>query len=119
MRKSLSFGKAQASVLITLLVLISLGACYFFIYLPNNEKNVQERRFRCLRKIDGSVRKKIATSQTQITNLLNYYDEYSHTNNRAALKKIRKYISEYPKTNFVLLLPEQGKTNISIDTGVI
>ena len=108
MRKSLSFGKAQASVLVTLLILISLGACYFFIYLPNNENNVQERRFRCLRKIDGSIRKKIATSQTQITNLLNYYDEYSHNNNREGLKKIRKYISEYPKTNFVLLLPEQA-----------
>src|ERR1700743_429322 len=118
MLKSFSFGKNQASVLITLLILISLGACYFFIYLPNNEKAVQERRFRCLRKIDTNIHTKIENSFTQIANLLENYDKNSppYINiSRDSIKKkdsllsgLREYISGYPKTYFTLLLPEKA-----------
>jgi len=125
MLKSFSFGKSQASVLITLLILISLGACYFFIYLPNNEKAVQERRFRCLRKIDTNIRTKIDNSFTQISNLLYEYDKNHptdtinpHKKNRSKdsiirrkdslFRELKTYITEYPKINFTLLMPEQA-----------
>ena len=116
MLKSFSFGKNQAGVLITLLILISLGASYFFIYVPNNEKVVQERRFRCLRTIDLSIRNKISTSKTQITNLLNNYDKYYKNQQTAALNKLKKYITEYPRTNFTLLLPEQADKYFNNDS---
>ena len=119
MLKALSFGKNQAGILITLMVLLSLGACYFFFYLPGNEKNVQERRFRCLRKIDVSIRSKISTSETQITNLLNSYDNYSQHNNGAELNKLRKYIREYSKANFTLLLPEQADKYFYKDSSLV
>ncbi|HEX4373820.1 MAG TPA: hypothetical protein VHZ50_10995, partial [Puia sp.] len=125
MLKFFSFGKNQAGVLITLLALISLGACYFFIYLPNNEKAVQERRFRCLRKIDTNIRIKIDNSFTQISNLIYDYDKNhpvdtsnhhkkNHSKDSIARKKdslfreLNTYISEYPKDNFTLLMPEQA-----------
>src|ERR1700749_4669695 len=100
MLKFFSFGKTQGGVLITLLVLISLGAAYFFIYLPGNESTVQEQRFRCLRKIDASIRAKITNSEKQITTLLNTYANDSRSNDRNALKKTKKYIKSDSKTNF-------------------
>ncbi len=108
MLKSFSFGKNQGGVLITLLVIIALGACYFFLYLPKNERTVQERRFRCLRKIDFSLRDKIQTSLVQITNLANDYNKYSDDKHADELRKLRKYIAGYSTKNFTLLLPEQA-----------
>ena len=119
MLKSLSFGKNQSGILITLVILLSLGACYFFFYLPGNEKNVQERRFRRLREIDVSIRYKITTSQTQITNLLNSYDSYLQHNNSTELNKLKKYISEYSKANFTLLLPNQANKYFYKDTSLV
>jgi len=109
MLKFFSFGKNQSGVLITLLVIIALGACYFFLYLPKNERTVQERRFRCLRKVDLSLRDKIQTSRVLITNLLNDYDRYKDGKQDAGLKKLRKYISGYSTKNFTLLLPERAE----------
>src|ERR1700761_8099106 len=116
MQKFFSFSKNQAGVLITLVILIALGACYFFLYLPNNEKAVQERRFRCLRKIDRGIRQKIETSEKQITSLINDYYKYAN-NDKGKLEKLRLYIGQYPRKNFILLLPEQA--NKSANSGHI
>jgi len=110
MLKLFSFGKINTGILVTLLVLIALGSSYFFIYVPNNERVVQERRFRCLRKIDLSLRNKIQASEIQIKALINSYYKYSSQKNAAELKKLRKYITQHPKDNYTLLLPEQANT---------
>jgi len=47
--------KKQVPVLTTLLVIISLGLAYFFIYIPHNEKIIQEQRFRVLQNIDENT----------------------------------------------------------------
>ena len=108
MQKLFSFSKNQAGVLITLVILIALGACYFFMYLPNNERTVQERRFRCLRKIDRGLRQKIGTSEKQITSLINDYYKYSNNRQDKDLEKLKRYIAQYSRKNFTLLLPEQA-----------
>ena len=109
MPKSFSFGKSQAGVLITLMVLLSLGAVYFFGYLPASEKAVQERRFRCLRKIDTNIRTKIDNSTSQINYLLkNYIDDSANVARANDFIKLKKFISQYAHDNFTYLLPEQA-----------
>ncbi len=115
MLKIFSFGKNQSGVLITLLVIIALGACYFFLYLPKNEETVQERRFRCLRKVDFSLHDKIETSKKQIANLANDYDKYSTDKAIDSLTKLRTYIAGYSTKNFTLLLPEQASRYFNRD----
>ena len=110
MLKFFSFGKVNAGVLITLLVLIVLGCSYFFIYIPKNEKVVQERRFRCLQKIDVNIHTQIDNCITQITALLKNYEEYSDTTNSkndSLFKEFKTYI-DYRKANFKYLLPYQA-----------
>jgi len=112
MLKFFSFGKINAGVLVTLLVLIALGSSYFFIYVPGNEKVVQERRFRCLRKIDLSIRTKIKTSKVQIKTIINDYYRYSYgkTRDPKKLDTLRRYIIQSSKKNYTILLPELANT---------
>ncbi len=70
MRKFFSALKNQTSSLVTIFALFIVGAYYFFIYIPNNEKTVQEGRFRCLQNIDNNVRAKIGGSADLIRNIL-------------------------------------------------
>ncbi|MDB4900867.1 MAG: hypothetical protein JWQ63_148 [Mucilaginibacter sp.] len=90
-----SIGKQNIAVLGTVLAVIFLGACYFFLYIPNNEKTVQERRFRCLQNIDGNFHSKIESSFFQVNSLFKTYPKYSLT--------LKTYIDKYPKTNFALI----------------
>src|ERR1700753_1309241 len=83
MLKFFSFGKSQASILITLMVLIFLGAVYFYIYIPQNEKTVQERRFRCLQNINTNINTKIGNSISMLNYLLTSFpknptDSFTH-----------------------------------------
>jgi hypothetical protein len=118
MLKFFSFGKINTGVLVTLLVLIALGCSYLFIYLPNNEKIVQERRFRCLRNIDVNIRTQIDNSITQITALLKNYEEYSGVDPKTNLKndslftELKKYVKR-PQINFIYLLPDQANKYLS------
>src|ERR1700743_3263041 len=77
MLKFFSFGKSQASVLVTLMVLIFLAAAYFYIYIPQNEKTVQERRFRCLQNINTNIDAKIGNSISMLNYLLTNYHHKS------------------------------------------
>jgi hypothetical protein len=117
MFKFLSFGNSRGGVLGTLLILIALGACYFFIYLPNNEKIVQERRFRCLRNIDTNLHTKMDNSVKQIGGLLGDYYLFSDRSNSRqinslhqtdSLSILKNFIRTYPKVNFTLMMPEQA-----------
>ena len=71
MGKFFSALKNQTSSLVTIFALFIVGAYYFFIYIPNNEKIVQERRFRCLQNIDYNIRAKIDGSIKVLDNILN------------------------------------------------
>jgi hypothetical protein len=90
-----SIGKQNIAVLGTVLAVIFLGACYFFLYIPSNEKTVQERRFRCLQNIDGNIHSKIESGFFQVNSLFKTYPKYSLT--------LKTYIDKYPKTNFTLI----------------
>jgi len=70
MAKPYTIKNSHVAVLITVLIAIFLGACYFFIYVPNHEKTVQERYFRCLQNVDENINAKIQNSAAQLTALL-------------------------------------------------
>src|SRR5580698_6252296 len=109
MGRFFSILKTQGAVLMTMLVLIMLGAAYFYIYIPDNEKNVQERHFRCLQNIDYNVHNKIDNSTMLINNLLGAYPKIN-------TDSLNSYIKDYPKNNFTLLPigipPRSGRDNL-------
>jgi hypothetical protein len=98
--KFFSISKNQATVFLTLLVMICLGAGYFFIYIPQNEKTIQEQRFRALQNIDKNVHAKIENSVALLNNLLTDYQE-----NKTGRDALERYIKQYPKDNFTLFVP--------------
>jgi hypothetical protein len=83
------------------MTLIFLGAGYFFIYLPHNERRIQEQRFSALQNIDRNIHTKIENSVSLLNNLLNDYQGQT-TEGRV---KLIKYINEYSSVNFRLTVP--------------
>ena len=71
--KYFSFNKNYNDLLITLLVLIFLAAGYFYLYVPQNEKKVQEQGFRSLQNIDKNIHLDIDNSIALMHNLLFAY----------------------------------------------
>src|SRR5215204_1992882 len=57
-------------VFTTALILVFLGAVYFFVYVPQNEKRLQEQRFRSLQSIEKNIHEKIDNSVALMNNLL-------------------------------------------------
>ena len=57
--KSLLPGREQIPAIITLIIVLCLGAGYYFIYLPGNERDIQKWKFRTLKNIDTNIQKKI------------------------------------------------------------
>ena len=103
-----SFGRNQVAVLITVIVLIVAGAFYFLLYIPQHEETVQERRFRCLRKIDWRVHQKITTAQYLIANLLERYYDSEVSRGSKDDATLNKYIQGYSKKDFSLMLPKDA-----------
>ena len=77
MFKSSGISRKQTGVIITLLVIVFLGASYFFIYIPNNERTVQERHFRCLQNVDVNIHNKIEDNFRLVENLYSTHLENS------------------------------------------
>jgi hypothetical protein len=95
-----SLNKGQSATIITLLVMVFLGACYFFIYIPANEKNVQGQRFRSLQNIDKNIHTKIDNSIAMLNLLIKaYHDE------KDPKDTITGYIANYLTENFKLTKP--------------
>ena len=99
--KFFAINKNQSAVLATLVALIFLGALYFFIYLPGNERRIQEQRFNALQNIDRNIHTKIENSVALLNSLLTGYQE-SRGDERLALEK---YIAAYPRDKFFLTGP--------------
>src|ERR1700755_3339537 len=102
MLKFFSFNKRQTGIIVTLIVLISLGACYFFIYIPANEKTVQQRRFRCLQSISDNIHFKLDNSVSLLNNMLVSYLQPQGKNKAKEIDDLKVYIDRYPKKDFVL-----------------
>src|SRR4051794_14573291 len=110
--KFFSFNKNHAATMATLMVVIFFGALYFFIYVPNNERRVQEQRFRTLQLIDKNIHANIENSIGMMNNLLGAY----HKKGDSARKTVVKYVKSFPQENFSITLPE--KVN-STEKGVV
>ncbi len=93
--KFLFLNKSQGYILLTLLCLIFFGSCYFFIYLPANEKKIEQQRFRTLQNIDRNIHEKMDNSDTLLNNLLKA-DSFI---NKAGLEE---YINNYSTAKFSL-----------------
>ncbi|MEO6550101.1 MAG: carboxypeptidase-like regulatory domain-containing protein [Ferruginibacter sp.] len=99
--KIFAINKSQAAVLTTLGILLFLGATYFFIYLPQNERRISEQRFKALQNIDLNIHTKIENSIALLNNVLtNYLKEGDDQRQR-----ITKYIRGYSSTNFTITAP--------------
>ncbi|MEO8766182.1 MAG: cache domain-containing protein [Ginsengibacter sp.] len=90
-----SFSRNHAAVLITLMFVIFLGATYFFIYVPDNEKVLQEQRFRTLQNIENNIHEKIENSIALMNNLLKDTLDPEYI----------RYLSDQSKSHFTLMLP--------------
>ena len=99
--KFFTINKNQSAVLVTLMILIFLGAGYFFIYMPQNERRIQEQRFSALQNVDLNIHTKIENSISLLNNLLTEYQDQ----NTAGRERLINYINEYPSTNFKLTAP--------------
>jgi len=99
--KFFSINKSQSAVLVTLIILLFLGAGYFFIYLPYNEKRIDEQRFNALQNIDRNIHAKIENSISLLNNLLSNY-QYANEDDR---RNLTRYINEYSSASFRLTTP--------------
>ena len=95
MGKLLAANRNRAPIFITLISVAALITYYLFVYLPGNEQEIKNQRFRVLQRIDQNIHDKIDNSVA----LLDLLIESHKTANPKALKK---YISDYSKANFIL-----------------
>jgi hypothetical protein len=97
--KFLSFNNNAKTILLTLLFVVFLGAIYLFIYIPNNEQRLQQRRFRTLQNINKNIEEKIKNSNALLDNL-------EASSDTAYIN----YLNANAKENFVIILsPVQKK----------
>ena len=102
--------KNYFTILVTLLFVVFLGAVYFFVYIPNNEKRLQEQRFRTLHNINKNIHEKIRNSVALMNNLLKEEADIDYIN----------YLSSQSKANFSLSLPVStgaGEGTVITDSG--
>ncbi len=108
--KYFSLNRNYNDILITLMVVIFLGAGYLYLYVPQNEKRVQEQRFRSLQNIDKNIHSKIENSIALMNNLLKSYKNGDQ-------QYITSYIKQYSKDNFTLSIPDSQKVSaLNVDS---
>ncbi|NIJ54417.1 PDC sensor domain-containing protein [Dyadobacter arcticus] len=90
--------KHRAVIFSILLVLFS-GVTYVFVYIPENQRNLEQLRFRSLQTIDNNVHSKIDNSVVLLNQLLetfkNQRPEYNYNKDT-----LREYIRTYPNDKF-------------------
>jgi len=84
----------------TLFFVLLLGGIYFFMYIPNNQRNLEEQRFRCLQNIETNIHAKIDNSVALLNNLLITWQKNDPQYNQ---KRLSQYIKNYPQQNFTLI----------------
>ncbi|MCE7066961.1 cache domain-containing protein [Dyadobacter sp. CY326] len=98
--KSLLPSKEQIPLFMTLAAVLTLGAGYYFVYLPNNEQQIEKWKFRTLQNIGKNVHEKILNGQAL---LQTYLDNDS----------LKKHGITRLNANLVLL---RNNSNLPIDT---
>jgi hypothetical protein len=62
MSKLLAASRNRAPIVITLIIVACLVTYYLFVYVPNNEQEIKNQRFRVLQRIDENIHDKIDNS---------------------------------------------------------
>ena len=112
MKKFFSISREQTPIIITLLVVILLGAVYLFIYIPGNEEDLQREHFRWLQRVDDNIQKKIEGCDTLLSHLV---DNYAIDTLK---ERTRKYIKSFSTDNFILFDTATLKSNFDDTTSL-
>ena len=94
MKKFFSIGNNQALVFISFLSVIILIAIYLFVYIPQNEMELKEQRFRSMQRIADNVHQKINNSISLMDGLLKASFDKSIISS-----KVSDYIKAYDTKN--------------------
>lgn len=108
MRGLFSFNRNQIIILFTLLFVLVLGVLYYFMYVPNNQREIEKQRFKCLQNFEENVNAKKDNSVSLLNNLLNecisnpkgYPQVFSYANNNPH-KYFKLKLSAYPSKNTI------------------
>lgn len=74
-----------SSVLITTVLLISLGAAYFMWYIPSQEQRIALRQYRCLQRLETSMQEKVANTLALLQARMRYNQTQPHDTGRVAV----------------------------------
>jgi hypothetical protein len=93
--KSLLPSKEQIPLFITLAVVLLLGAGYYYVYLPGNENDLREWKFRTLQNVDINIRQKVGNGKILLQNYL------KHNSLRSGqLEKLNQSLGKLSTENF-------------------
>jgi hypothetical protein len=112
-KKYFSISRKQTTIVITIITLAVLGAWYYLVYIPGNEKHLYEQHFRWVQNIDKNIRNKIDASDSLVGNLLKAYVDYKKPDSIA-----EKYIRKYYTRNIPISITtdtSQSKINAASD----
>jgi len=70
MRKFVSIGGRQFTIVITVAILATLAALYYFVYVPNKERDLYEHHFAWLQRTDENIRAKIDATDSLLSHML-------------------------------------------------
>ena len=70
MRKFVSTGGRQVTIIITVAVLGALAALYYFVYIPNKERDLYEHHFAWLQRTDKNITAKIDATDSLLSHTL-------------------------------------------------
>jgi len=106
MRKFFSFNHNQTVIALTLVFVLLLGVLYFFIYVPNNQRVVEEQRFRCLQNIEKNIKAKRDNSVALLNTLLPDTLMLDTVSSNLINFKYIEQLGKDSKRNFLLLVPD-------------
>lgn len=98
--------------MVTVLFLIAVGSVYFLKYVPDRQRELEEKQYRGLQNIENNIARKIDNSFALLRTLSNAYIKNDTAYDSAA---VRQYIDNYPRENFALSIDTSGKYYKRVD----
>jgi len=107
--KSFLPSREQIPFMVTLAILLSLGAVYYFSYLPASQNEVNRWKFRTLQNVNKNVQDKLANGYTLLGTYMTSNDssEFKQINNRI------KRLKNFPLESISALKGTAGKFSIT------